>query len=1004
MKCLFKALALLAVFATANFAYADKVSMCQVSRDADQGITSKLDINDIDMNVICDEDYQMNLMIKSDAGSYINDFTKWFLELWGYKKKITIDVFSLKEVFDVAVLPLFLLIIAVAAVVRTLWGLGTIVWAHKFGQNNDQQRNIAGLVTYIVIILICALSFIMHSYVRTIASIATTVAPNAISNTALYAMATEVRESKDPDLAEIADVIGQMETSSQNLIRNAIVEENSKYTCLQMKAVDLARSDYLSFKNTSSTAKEIYDNFQNNVKFVFEPESKNGVVFKYNANWNINFEDYREEKYCSQSIGFDVTNDEYPTSLSVFDSDDVAESILQKGEKDGSTFMNSGRMKQQLSKYENEAYDAIRNGTIKRAVRATDDLTTSAASAIEKGMSEVEQILINEKVDSSLYGHYLNGYVNTWTATVKGISNSGDLINTKFDYVRKHALYTKTWNCSQNFDAGQSTRFEIKKLNSKGSGSNFADVSDIIPKINWQCATIKDGTVIYTGTDDKAKVTEFGDRALAIAMAVKMFDSRLNEGSRRGSRAFQPKSDKLESDILSLAKYGRGAFGQASIPFRQMAEIKSKRITAVNNSFSSTMVSGINEAYIDEMMLFGSEKDSKDLKDNPFYKDVLANIQPTYVESFIDESKGKSGIAYETVKVKEKSSGLMEMAKAFFENSFDYNESMKRNLGMNPNLSYEAGYNECKTSTACNNRYSGTLSDIVVNGGQEMFGANAKFYMALQLLEVAKGVGNLGSIVDIGFDGGNAVTKTLSKVLSFVGKGAAIIIGLLHSLLSWMAPLVQLAMVITFIAGWVIPMLEPVMSIIQIFNTTIAYWMASIIFVYKLGKAGWTGSFYHVIDGYKAYATVALVSMFATFGMVFVQWATKSVTVGNELRPLLGITSDVFLVGSILGSMAIQAVALVLYGHILMVPTKAAQIGERVMQSKMNMSDSHSQQDQLKGYLQGWVSRALMVRPAEPVKTKLAQKLNEKRSANQQQMADSKNAGNNPKPKQTEAL
>ncbi|WP_372821382.1 hypothetical protein ACCE15_19150 [Pseudomonas parafulva] len=1009
MKWILKTIALIAVLATANVANAsDKVSMCDVAEQAQQGMKIDYDISEIDMFVICNKDIRMNLLVKSDRDAFVNNYGKWLLAVFGYTKDAPDNFFSMKDIFDIAILPMAIGLMVVGAILRTLYSLLLIAMASREKDSHAQEKAINRLMVDIVLFLISALALFLNPYVRASASVALTVVQNAVSNTTEYSMAMELRESKQMDIADVADVIAQLEPSSQNLFRNIMVEENTKYLCLTRNVVNLSRSDYSSLFDTSSTVGEVFNNFQFNVKYVSEDVIKNGVVYKRFYNWNTDFPDYFDDKYCYQSLGFDVVNDAFPTSLSMYDNDEVAQNIIVKAEKDSSIFMTSGKFLQLLSQYEEEALSAIKGNTLKTALRKPDSLTNETKEAMKKGMEEVEKILIESKVDTSLYGHYLNAYINEFTSASKGMQNNPSLENAKVDYVRRFALYAKTWNCSPNYKMDIGSRMAISKINALGAGANFTKIFDYIPQVNWQCATLNNGSVVYTGSEGQEKIDSYANKALSMAMAVKMFDSRLGEGARRGARAFVPQNDKLENDILALALKGAGALGQAGIPYRKFSDIKSKRIAAINNSLTINLVGGVNEQYVDEQMIFGPEKDTKSRDEDPTYKNFLATIKPVYLESLISEEKGTFNVSYESAKVKEKSNGFWEIAKSFMENSFDYNENMKENLGMNPNLSYEAGYNECKNSNACDNRFSGTLSDIVVNGGQDIFSANAKFYIAIKLLEAAKLVGNLGSVLDLGYEGGNVITKGLSKVLSIFGKGAAIIVTILHALVGWMEPIVKFAMVAGFIAGWIIPMMEPVMSLMHVFTDAIALWLAGAVFVYRVIKAVFTGSYYHWLDAGKSYVGVIVVGAFTVFGMAFVHWATKSLTVGHELRPLLGFTSDVFLVGNILGTLAINMVALVIYTHILTWPAKAGAIGEKITHSEMNMGDIANQNDKIKGAVEGWLGRMVYAsNPVDGLNNSLKGSLKAKKDEMAQKNSESSRAGkenDKPKPRGTEAI
>lgn len=1002
MKCLFKALVILAVFTTANFAYADKISMCQVAEEAKQGMKIDYDYKDIDVAVVCDDDIQIKNVAKSDEVAFTTSFAKGVLRFFGHSGEFKFHGFSFSQVYDNSFLPIFLLMGLAFAMYHAGWKGVAVVRLH------DQGKAVTDLITYAVLFLISILAIWLNHWIRAPQAIVGTAYVNGNSNTALWFMAKSSEdERKNYDESEAYEVVSMMDKNSQNLIRNAFVEQSSKYMCLQMKITELARSDYLSFKNTSSTVGEILNNFENNVRFDFEPELEHDVTKKYLANWYTKFPDYNEDKYCSQSIGFEIGNDSFPSNFDNFDKDSVAEKIVIKGSEDGAKFMTSDRARQQLSKYENQAFVAIRGDGLKTILRRTDDLVNSAASAVTQGMKEVEQILIDEKVDPSLYGYYQNAYVNLWAASAKGIQKTTAVMNEKMVFARKHALYAKTWNCSNNFEKHIDTRFAIKKMNQWGAGANFADASDDVGKVDWSCSVVKNGVAVYAGTDNKEKIVEFGDRALAIAASFAMFDSRIGEGVRRGNKNFNPKVDVLANEILAIASKGKAGFGFASIPYRKVSTMKSKAFTSINNAYGISVVS--NNGWLDETMLFGAEKDKKDLTKSPYYKEVIAYAKVMRLEALIDETKGSAGISYDAAGIKENAGGIMEMAKSFLENTFDYNENLKGNLGLDSNLSYEAGYNQCKMSPAiCQNRYSGTLTDIVVGGGQDIFSASFKFYMLLEVLEAAKMVGDIGSLADMGFSGGNAASGAVLKFLSLFGKTTAIVITLLHALLVGFKPLVTFAMVIGFIAGWIIPMLEAIMSLLQSLNYVIGYWIASFVFLFKVTKGLQSGRVAYLLDAFTAYFSVWLVSLFSTMGMVIVQWATKSMTVGHELSGLLGITSDVFLVGSLAGTIAIHAVSLYFMYHIYQVPTKAGEIAESITRQKMTQTDVHSQNGRLESFAQGMATKISGVSPVNSIKQAAAEKVANTNAERQREMDASREAGhdakNNAPPKSTEGI
>lgn len=987
-----KSLLLLVVISTANLAYADSVSMCEISQQAANGTLLEFDADDVDVRVICPGDIQMQKLRMSDPDAYDTWSAKTQLGIYEYTDESKFDGFNLSIIVDSGILPVVWVIILICAVVRTGLQLRSIMTA----TNKDNQKSqIVGFVSYIGIVLIGLLILILYRDVRATVAIQSTAVANGVSNTALLSMAKQARLNSDiATLEELNNVVKSMDLSSQNLIRNAFKEERTKYNCLRMNSNNLSRSDYLSFKNTTSTKGEIFDNYENKLKYKLVPKKEDGNTYQYNAEWNHDFEDYNEDKYCSQSSGFQINAPSFPLSLSDFDNDEVAKTIFSKALNDAQKTMTPARITQQLTSYENEAYDAIKSSTIKTKLKEADDLVSSVETDVITGLKGVEEIISREKVDASQYSYYINGYIAVYTAAIKGLNNNQEAIDAKFNFARRHAVLAKAWNCSSRKAEATETISLINKLNGKSSGENFANVADDVAKINWDCSTLMGGKILYLGVDE-SKANELSVRALANAQAFVMFDSRVQEAVDRGANSFRPKVDVYANEILSYASQGRAALGFAAGPFAMLSKQRNTMNYSIKNSMSVSYSGELtNDKYLDMTMLMGAEKDAKDLEENPYYRNILSNMNPMYLSVLIDAEKGRNNQSYESSKQKENDSGLMEKAKSFIEGFFDYNVSMKRNLGMDPNKSFSSGYSACKANKAqCDNRYSGTLNDIVSGGGQDMFGASFKFYVTVELLEVAKIVGDMGSVVDLGFEGKGGLSGILSTALSFVGKGAAIFVTLLYSLLSGFKPLIQLAMTVGFIAGWIVPMFTAIIGLMHSINTLFAFHIGYLIFLYKLTKAFKDDNLLHVVDAFKVFVGITLVQIFSTAALAFVIWATSVMTVGHELRALLGITTDIVLIGSLAGSIAVSVVALILYYHIFTMSSKAADIAEDMAGVKMNLSDSHSQNRAAEGYILGASTKLSAVSLSSKVKDSMQERIAKKKEAAAKTIADSKEAG-----------
>ncbi|MBH4412260.1 hypothetical protein I5R46_06550 [Pseudomonas aeruginosa] len=999
-----KSFLLLVVLSTANFAYADKISMCDIAKQAAEGTLMDFDPEQVDVNVICNEDIQINKLKMMDPDAFDTSIAKWQLKMRGYTDETKFRGFNLSRITDVGLVPLVWLIILFFASIRTGLHLRSVAAAVTA---RNQKMQLLGFSSYVVVLLIGFLLLTVYRDVRATVAIQGTVPANGVHNVTLLSMASQAQLNADVSTVESLNAyVRNMDESSKNLLRNAFKEENTKYNCLRMNANNLARSDYLSFKNTTSTMGEIFNNFENNLKYKLVPEKDQGNTYQYNAEWNHDFDDYIEDKYCSQSTGFQINAPSFPLSLSDVDNDELGQKIINQAIKDAQEFMTPERITQTLNKFETEAYNAVKNSTIKTQMKTSDDLVKTIQSNVDSGLKNVEEIISKEKINAAQNGYYINAYVAAYTAAIKGVNNNQNAIEAKFTFARRHAVFAKAWNCSNRKAISTETVNLVTKLNGK-SGENFANVSDDIVKMNWQCLTLQKGKILYLGTDDATKTNELQVRALASAAALVMFDSRVQEGVDRGANSFKPKVDVYRNEILSYGLYGRAALGQAAEPFTMLTRQKNKLNYSIKNSMEVSYSGEMsNENYLDMVMLMGAEKDAKELEQNPYYRNILSNMNAMYLESLIDVNKGRDNLSFESAKIKENDSGFMEKAKSFIEGFFDYNVSMKHNLGMNPNKSFSAGYAECKANRAlCDSRYSGTLNDIVAGSGQDMFGAAFKFYIVLELMEVAKMVGDMGSLVDIGFGGKGGLSGLMSTALSFVGKGAAIFVTLLYSLLVGFRGLIDLAMTVGFITGWIIPMFTVIIGYMHTINTLFAFHIGFIIFLYKLTKAYKDDNVLLLIDAGKVFVGITLVQIFSTAGLAFVIWATSVMTIGHELRALLGITSDIMLIGSLAGTISIQVVGLILYYHIYSLSSKAGAIGEQVSGSSMNLSDTHSQNKDVEGFILGASTRLTAVNISESVKNRVAEHQKKKKEKEAKAIADSREAGREAaKSSQTEGI
>ncbi|HCL3396779.1 TPA: hypothetical protein N2A67_006692, partial [Pseudomonas aeruginosa] len=124
--------------------------------------------------------------------------------------------------------------------------------------------------------------------------------------------------------------------------------------------------------------------------------------------------------------------------------------------------------------------------------------------------------------------------------------------------------------------------------------------------------------------------------------------------------------------------------------------------------------------------------------------------------------------------------------------------------------------------------------------------------------------------------------------------------------------------------------------------------------------------------------------------------------VGHEMRALLGITSDIFLVGSLVGTMAIHAVSLYFMYHIYSMPTKAGSIAENITGMNIGMTDVHSQNGRLEGFAQGVATRATAINPTDSLKGLAAEKVRKKQEENLRNLQESREAGKNQPPRETE--
>jgi|GEM_PF-4135982 len=365
-------------------------------------------------------------------------------------------------------------------------------------------------------------------------------------------------------------------------------------------------------------------------------------------------------------------------------------------------------------------------------------------------------------------------------------------------------------DCSRFYKANEAERKYIAKLNAY-SGS-WADARDIWSNITWKCAYVKDGKVIALGFDEETQgeqIQKAAANAKATIEALKIYFGVVLAGTKEALNASVARNNQSVVEMLKMNIYGYTSIGAQIAKVVDVNAISSKLTDSMNNAVDISYKNALeeNNTYIDEDAVFGNAT-NEDGEDSTEQKTALKKLfgYPMTAYFFNTGSTVKNGslTQLKASHVNNERGYLQEKVDKIFQDMIlgDLNSWGKFALQLNPDLSIDAGLQECSNNpSVCDARPVVSLYEFTVTGNRILFNKGMQGIAVVQVIRA------LGSFADLGevagqMGGVGKDTAALGKLGGALWKGA---FKLVEAAANALYPMFLLMAGVGFSGGYIMP-------------------------------------------------------------------------------------------------------------------------------------------------------------------------------------------------------
>ncbi len=733
--------------------------------------------------------------------------------------------------------------------------------------NNDEKQKVKN-VKLVIICLVVGL-LIQPKIAMTLLAIIFLLGIACANWISLY-LTLAIAESA-PDSAQVLEPtnkLTQYTIAERTSLWNAMTETITKTSVIATHNIQLGRSGLFS---SGLTKADVVNDIENNVKLIIVPVMKKGIVTQLDFVWNEKYENYDAAKFGRASKSFSVRTNNLDSGIEQDTDSDFADAVKLKAQADGQKLFTADDFTTILHQYENQALPLVSEGKFLEAQTLYDDaLIMKVADAMDSGLNSIKEQYMSEGLGegmSKLYQLYMSELLNSAQGLNPAITYAG-----KWKYDQEASQYFHKYNCSNFYDK-QLDDIHVNGFNILSGGMDWSDAGMVAAALPTQCVVFQGGSAVYMGVDaktDEMAVNLFKDRSTAASIAKSNLTSNIVEGALTGQVKFMQKNNPYKNLMLANIDLG---FIHAGLSFAAIGKAMnySSRIgDGIRNGITVDMaVAGEFSIGADFGMLFGDDRETKDVTNNEGYKRISTDYKPLIFNALSDPSTAGSVTSYQQAQTfNDESESIGDMITNAIQSQSTLIQNKKREMGLPINKTMSKGVLECNANAlACDARATATISDIY---SSEPLKLGIYLKMGTAAVEALK-VFDISSVINkFGLSGDSFIGKALGKIGAVVGKFAFLIQMGIAALNVMLVPIDLLANALIIIGIWVLalqvlPAIQMIMLCVHIcmlFLKAIITLYASLIeAVFKVeprffgvgmkSMAGdWTGVYFYLLGFY----------------------------------------------------------------------------------------------------------------------------------------------------------
>ncbi|RMN10875.1 hypothetical protein ALQ65_01002 [Pseudomonas syringae pv. coriandricola] len=670
------------------------------------------------------------------------------------------------------------------------------------------------------------------------------------------------------ELDTTTNKLTQYDVSERVGFWNALTETITKSAVIATHNVQLGRSGLFASDLTKGA---VLNDIQNNVKLNIVPVFKQGIVTQLDFVWNEKYDNYDAAKYGRASKSFSVRANNLDSGMEQEADSDISMAVRLKAQADGQKLFAADDFFNTLVSYESDALPLVIAGKSQEAQQKYDDaLILKVADAMDTGLNAIKDQYMSEGLGAGMAGLY-QLYSSTFINSAQGL-NPQMTYSGKWKYDQQASQYVHKYNCSNFYDK-QIDDIHVAGFNVLAAGSAWGDVNRVAASLPTQCVVFMNGKAVYMGVDaktDDAAVNVFKDRTTAASIAKSNLTSNIIEGALTGQMKFMQKNNPYKNLMLANIDLGFIHAGLSFAAIGKAMNFTSRMGDGVRNGLVvDKAVAGQFSIGADFNMLFGDERETKDVTNNEGYKAISTDYKPLIFDALIDPITAGSVTSYQQAQTFNDSEETVgDMIINAIQSQSTLLQDKKREMGLSLDKTMSKGIIECNANAlACDARATGTISDIY-SSAPLMLGIKLK--MGTAAVEAIKEFDISDVINKFGLSGDSFVGKALGKIGAMVGKFAFLIKMGVAALNVILVPIDLLANALIIIGVWVLALqVLPAIQMIMLCVHICMMFLKAIINIYaamfeavfkveprhfgvglKSMAADWTGVYFYLMGFY----------------------------------------------------------------------------------------------------------------------------------------------------------